>query len=149
MVYRRENIMARKPLTEEDVLAQLPAADEATRLAMETEPLAQRASYNEATGLVDIVFRDECVFSFPPKNVQELRDASVSDLEKVEITPMGDGLHWGTLDIDLSVASLLRLVFGHKAWMHELARAAGSVKSERKALAVRENGKKGGRPPRT
>jgi hypothetical protein len=104
---------------------------------------------SEETGLVDIVFRDGCVFSFPPKMMKELHDASVPDLKKVEITPIGDGLHWATLDVDLSVASLLRLVFGHKAWMHELARAAGSVKSERKTLAVRENGKKGGRPSRT
>ena len=67
--------------------------------ALLTEPLAQRAPYNEETGLVDIVFRDECVFSFPPKKVQGLCDASVSDLKKVEITPMGDRLHWDTLDV--------------------------------------------------
>jgi hypothetical protein len=121
--------MARKPLTEEEVLAQLPAADEATRLAMETEPLAQRASYNKETGLIDVELRGECVFSFPPKKLQGLRDASISDLKKVEVTPMGDGLHWGTLDVDLSIASLLRLAFGQKAWMYEWAQAEGSKAS--------------------
>jgi hypothetical protein len=43
------------------------------------------------------------------------------------------------------VAGLVAGVFGTRAWMAELGRKGGSVTSEAKASAVRENGKKGGR----
>ncbi|WP_434112739.1 hypothetical protein [Paraburkholderia caffeinilytica] len=35
---------------------------------------------------------------------------------------------------------------GFIAWMREIGRSGGSVKSEAKSAAARENGKKGGRP---
>jgi hypothetical protein len=70
-------------------------------------------------------------------------------LAEVEVTPIGFGLHWEKLDADLGVPHLVMGIFGSKAWMRELARRGGSVTSAAKARASRENGKKGGRPPRT
>ena len=52
----------------------------------------------------------------------------------------------GLTDADFTVAGLVAGVFGTRAWMAELGRKGGSVTSEAKAAAVRENGKKGGRP---
>lgn len=42
--------------------------------------------------------------------------------------------------------SLLQGIFGTKAWMRELARGMGAIKSPAKAVASRQNGRKGGRP---
>jgi Protein of unknown function (DUF2442) len=51
---------------------------------------------------------------------QGLSGATPQDLAQVEITPMGDGLHWETLDTDFTVAGLLNGVFGTKRWMAAL-----------------------------
>jgi hypothetical protein len=45
-----------------------------------------------------------------------------------------------------SVTELLAGVLGTKAWMAELGRAGGRVKSAAKSRAARRNGAKGGRP---
>ena len=73
----------------------------------------------------------------PPKLLQGLKNATAAQLAKVELTPLGTGLHWEALDADLSVAGLAAGIFGSKAWMSELAR---------KAVSSRLNGKRGGRP---
>ncbi len=47
--------------------------------------------------------------------------AMVSDRPSViEVTPLGYGLHWEALDVDLSVPSLLKGVYGTRAWMEQL-----------------------------
>lgn len=86
---------------------------------------------------------------FPPELVQGLVDASPDDLAQVELTPSGEGLHWETLDVDLSIPSLILGIFGTKAWMAELGSRGGSVTSTAKARAARQNGKRGGRPRKT
>lgn len=55
----------------------------------------------------------------------------------------GIGLHWETLDVDLSVPDLLAGPFGAKAHM---AQHAGQARSAAKAAAARANGSRGGRP---
>lgn len=46
--------------------------------------------------------------------------ASEDDLTNIEITPSGIGLHWETLDVDLTVSSLLQGIYGTKVWMEQL-----------------------------
>jgi hypothetical protein len=53
------------------------------------------------------------------------------------------------LDADLGVSQLVSGLFGSKAWMTELGRQGGKLKSIAKAQASRENGKRGGRPRKT
>ncbi len=86
------------------------------------------------------------ILMLPPKLLQGLKSATPTQLAKVQLTPMGTGLHWEALDADLSVAGLAAGIFGSRAWMSELARHAGSRTSARKASSSRENGKRGGRP---
>lgn len=64
----------------------------------------------------------------------------------MEVEGNGYGLHWESLDADLTVPGLLAGIFGSTAWMRELGRRGGSAASEAKARAARENGRKGGRP---
>jgi hypothetical protein len=87
-----------------------------------------------------------CVFAFPPRLAQGLETATDDDLAKVEILGDGYGLHWESLDADLSIPGLLAGIFGTKAYM---ARLAGRAKSPAKAATSRVNGAKGGRPRKT
>jgi hypothetical protein len=85
--------------------------------------------------------------SFPPRLAQGLEHAAPADLAIIEISPLGDGLHWPALDADLYVPSLLQGIFGSKSWMaSQLGAAGGRARSSAKAAAAKENGRKGGRP---
>jgi hypothetical protein len=85
-----------------------------------TEPRAIAAYYDVSAALVVVRLRSGASFSFPPSIAQGLSGAAPDDLAQLEITPMGDGLHWETLDTDFTVAGLLAGVFGTKRWMAEL-----------------------------
>lgn len=87
-----------------------------------TQPRAIAAEYDPETKLVRVHLRSGASFSFPPEIAEGLAGARAEDLAQVEITPMGDGLHWKTLDTDFGVAGLLAGVFGTKRWMTELQR---------------------------
>ena len=134
--------MAFKMLTEADYLA----AVERGRIADENEPRATSAWYDEASGRIFMELKNGCLFAFPAEMGQGLQGATAEQLSEVEILPGGEALHWEELDADLGVPGLVAGVFGSKAWMRELGRAGGSMQSEAKARASRENGKKGGRP---
>jgi Protein of unknown function (DUF2442) len=99
---------------------QFEQAQAAAIQANHTEPRAIAAEYDESAELMRIYLRSGASFSFPPGIAQGLAGATAEDLAQVEITPMGDGLHWKTLDTDFSVAGLLAGVFGTKRWMAEL-----------------------------
>jgi hypothetical protein len=133
-------------LTEEEILAQVPAARERGRIARETEPRAVAARYNRRTKRIEVELTNGCLFAFPAELGQGLQAAGADQLAAVEITPTGDGLHWEELDADLYVPALVRGVFGTERWMAELGRAGGRSTSEAKAAAARANGRKGGRP---
>jgi hypothetical protein len=75
-----------------------------------------------------------------------LEIATDEQLAQVEILGTGYGLHWEALDADLSVPGLLMGLIGTKAYM---ARQAGRVTSAAKTAAARQNGAKGGRPPKS
>jgi Protein of unknown function (DUF2442) len=99
---------------------QFERAQSAATQANLTEPRAVSAHYDSTVGLVIIRLQSGAIFSFPPEIAQGLAGAEPDVLAQVEVTPMGDGLHWETLDADFSVAGLLVGVFGAKRWMTEL-----------------------------
>jgi len=134
--------MVRKRITQEEYLA----AEEAGRLAAETEPRARSAHYDPTTKRIVIELTNGCLFAFPAEYGQGLRGATAEQLSNIVVVPGGSGLIWDEIDAGLSVPGLVAGVFGSAAWMSELGRLGGQVQSEAKAAASRENGKKGGRP---
>lgn len=110
------------------------------------QPRAVKAYYNARKARLVVELANGVILMLPPRLLQGLQSATPAQIAKVELTPLGTGLHWEELDADLSVAGLASGAFGSKAWMSELARYAGSRTSARKAVSSRENGKKGGRP---
>jgi hypothetical protein len=88
--------------------------------------------------------------AFPARLAEGLAGASPESLAKIEISPAGLGLHWPKFDADVYVPALLQGVFGSKNWMaRQLGANGGRSRTQAKAAAARENGRKGGRPKKT
>jgi hypothetical protein len=107
---------------------------------------AVSVTYDRSQRRVVIELSNGCVFGFPAQSIPWLRNATIADLMAVEVSPSGSGLRWDALDVDLSVPGLLLSSIGRVEKTRELARLAGSAKSDAKARAARANGAKGGRP---
>jgi hypothetical protein len=138
--------MSRLPMSNEEFERQFAQATKRGERKLQTEPRAESAHYDARHGRVVIELTNGCVFMFPAHLAQGLRNATARELGEIEVMPYGVALRWPKLDADFTVAGLVAGVFGTRAWMAELGRKGGSVTSEAKAAAVRENGKKGGRP---
>lgn len=139
--------MANRVLTRRQILAQIPAARARGRRARATEPRARRASYDRSARMLAIELTNGSSFRLPIKVIPWLRDIPANQLAVVEVSPSGEGLHWESANIDLSVAGLLQQIFGTASWMRQLASHGGRSRSPAKVLAARANGAKGGRPP--
>jgi len=124
--------------------------DEAERRGQESlanEPRARTARYDKSSRRVIVELTNGCSFAFPARMAEGLSEADDDELTEVEILGAGYGLHWETLDTDLSVPGLLAGLFGTKRYMDRMrAGRAGSATSVAKADAARRNGLKGGRP---
>jgi hypothetical protein len=114
---------------------------------IEDEYAATRAYHDKRTGKIVVELASGWEIGFPPSAVEGLEAAVDADLDQLELTPSRLGLHFPTLDVDLSIPALFHKQTGSKRWMaSQLGRAGGAVTSEKKASASRENGKRGGRP---
>ena len=123
--------------------AQIDGAVERGKLALETEPRAASVRYDRQLDRMVVDLTNGCTFAFPPRVAQGLEQATPDQLADVEILGKGYGLHWESVDVDLSIPGLMAGIFGTKSYM---ARHAGQATSPAKAAAARANGAKGGRP---
>ena len=110
-------------------------------------PRAVSARYDRKSGRIVIHLSSRLIVSFSPRDTQGLEDAKPSQLDVIEISPSGFGIHFPKLDADLYVPGLLEGFLGSKKWMaSRLGRIGGQSKSEAKRAAARANGRVGGRP---
>ena len=107
---------------------------------------ALAAHFDGVRGRIMLALDNGAEFSFPPALAMGLAGATPAQLADIVLSPLGTGLHWPQLDVDLTVDGLLHGVFGSRAWMRSHAARAGAVRSPAKANAARANGAKGGRP---
>jgi Protein of unknown function (DUF2442) len=108
------------PTLDAELQAQIDGARQAGAELDATEPRAFKAWYDEIGDRVFIELRNKVVMGFPPALLQGLREATPEQLMAVEITSSGYGLHWETLDADLSVPQLVTGVYGTQKWMSAL-----------------------------
>jgi len=121
-------------------------ASRAGRLAAITEPRAARVTYRAQKHALRIELTNGATITLPVKLIPSLKGVRPKDLRAVAVLGRGGGLHWESLDLDLSVPGLVSSVFSGTAWLAELGRHGGRRTSAAKALAARRNGRKGGRP---
>jgi hypothetical protein len=110
-------------------------------------PRAIGAHYDRTGRRIVIHLSSRLDVSFAPRDAQGLERAKPSQLEEIEISPSGFGIHFPKLDVDIYLPGLLEGFLGSKRWMAaRLGQAGGEVKSPSKRAAARANGKLGGRP---
>ena len=122
----------------------------ANQLAKELQssvPRAVSARYDPKNKSIEIVLSSNLKVSFSPRHAQGLEKATPSQLQKIEISPSGFGIHFPKLDADLYLPAILQGFFGSRKWMaSRLGQVGGKSRSVAKRAASRANGKLGGRP---
>ena len=97
-------------------------ADEHTRAnerggkARRRNPIAVFARYDRRIHRVVIGLSTGIEIAFPPRDVEGLENASPGDLDVIEISPSGLGLHFPKLDADIYLPALLDGVLGSRRW---------------------------------
>jgi hypothetical protein len=123
------------------------AAEARLQSDLKGQPKAVSARYDRRVSRIVVGLDNGLELAFPPRLAEGLEKATAAELSEIEISPLGDGLHWPAIDADLYVPGLLAGVFGSKSWMaRTLGAAGGRSRTAQKARAARENGRKGGRP---
>ena len=124
--------------------------EKANRRAAERKastPVATAARYDRKADRVILSLSTNLEIMFSPKNAQGLEHAKPSQLEPIEISPSGYGIHFPKLDADLYLPALLEGFLGSRKWMaSRLGAQGGKSRTTAKASAARANGTLGGRP---
>lgn len=108
---------------------------------------AVSARYDARARRVVVELNSGVVLAVPARLIEGLVDAVSADLTHIEVSPAGTGLYWPALDVDVYVPALMLGVLGSRQWMAaQLGTVGGRSRTDAKAQAARENGRKGGRP---
>ncbi len=122
-------------------------ANERAKDLQATVPRAVAAHYDRRLGRIVIRLSSKLDVAFSPRDAQGLENATPSQLDKIEITPSGLGIHFPKLDADIYLPALLEGFLGTKKWMAAtLGATGGKSRSAAKTSASRTNGRLGGRP---
>ncbi len=122
-------------------------ANERAREMQATLPRAERAWYDRRLGRVVVELSTKLAVMFAPEDAEGLEKATMADLETIEISPSGFGIHFPRLDADLYLPGLLEGFLGSRQWMAaRLGAKGGRSRSVAKKKAAKKNGRLGGRP---
>jgi Protein of unknown function (DUF2442) len=127
-------------------LAEIRAAQARCEGRARIEPRADRVRYDAKSGLIMLDLRGGAILGLPVDAIRELAGAKPNQLKAIRAGFGGESITLEDLDVDISIPGLLRDLVGMTSAATLLGRKGGSVTSEAKAAAVRENGKLGGRP---
>jgi hypothetical protein len=113
-------------------------------------PAAVAVRYDTPTDRVRVELSTGIERGFAPRIVEGLSGATPAQLQHIEVSPAGLGLHFPELDADIYLPGLIEGMLGSRAWTaRQLGAEGGRVRSPAKATAARKNGQKGGRPRKT
>ena len=138
--------MTRTRLSDQQVLAQVPAARRRAKRSLLNTPHAEQVRYDRGQRALHVRLTNGAALTIPIGLVPSLKSADDRALGRVTLGPAGVGLRWEQLDADLTVASLVRLVLGTQALSRVAGSVGGTARTQAKARAARLNGLKGGRP---
>src|SRR6516225_117390 len=101
-------------------------------------PKAISAHFDRKRGRVVIHLDSKLDVSFSPRDAEGLEHAKPFQLEEIEISPSGFGIHFPKLDADLYLPGLLEGFLGSRKWMAgRLGAKGGKAKSIAKTKAAR------------
>jgi hypothetical protein len=131
--------------------------DEAKRANMraarlhDAGPTAVSATYDRRSDRVVVKLTSGIDIGFSPRATQGLETAKPAQLDPIEISPSGLGLHFPKIDADLYLPALLEGVFGSRRWMAARLRErdSRSRRTATKTAAGRKDGGPGGRLRKT
>jgi hypothetical protein len=128
-------------------LADWKRANARARATRASGPRVVAARYDRRLGRVVLSLSSKVDVMFAPGDAEGLEKAAPADLERIEVSPSGLGIHFPKLDADLYVPALLEGFLGSRAWMAaRLGEKGGRSRSAAKRKAAKANGKLGGRP---
>jgi hypothetical protein len=108
------------------------------------------ARYDRRIGRVVIRLSSGLDVAFAPHDAQGLETARPAQLDEIEISPSGLGIHCPKLDADIYLPALLEGFLGSRQWMAaRFGATGGQSTSAAKAAAARANGRLGGRRRKT
>ncbi|HXM22778.1 MAG TPA: DUF2442 domain-containing protein [Terriglobales bacterium] len=123
------------------------AANRRAKDLQSSVPRALAAHYDRTSGRIVIRLSSRLDVSFSPRDAQGLEHARPSQLDPIQISPSGFGIHFPKLDADLYLPGLLEGFLGSKRWMaSRLGQTGGKSRSAAKRAAAKVNGRLGGRP---
>jgi hypothetical protein len=93
------------------------AAEALLQRDLADQPKAVYARCDRSSSRIIVGFDNGLEVDFTPHLAEGLDQATPAQLSVIEISPLGDGLHWPAIDADLHVPGLLAGVFGSKRWM--------------------------------
>jgi len=128
-------------------LAEFERANERAREMQASLPRAVAARYDRRLARVVIALSSKVDVMFSPRDAEGLEKATPAQLETIEISPSGFGIHFPRLDADLYLPALLEGFLGSRKWMAaRLGATGGRSRSVAKRKAAKKNGRLGGRP---
>lgn len=126
---------------------EIERANRKARVLASSLPRATSARYDRRLDRVLIELSTGLAVAFSPRKAEGLENATSADLNKIEISPSGFGIHFPKLDADLYLPALLEGYLGSRKWMaSRLGAKGGAARSTAKAAAAKRNGQRGGRP---
>ena len=120
-------------------------ASDRAKDSQRSTPRAVAARYDRKRRQIVIDLSSKLAISVCPEGVQGLENYKASDLDEIEITPSGLGIHFPRLDADVYVSGVLEGFLGSKEWMSSRRGRAGSQpqRQTRKAVVEARRGRAG------
>ena len=138
--------MGKTTISDQEILAQIPAARRRAQRALRTQPHAAGVRYDRALRTIQLTLTNGVILAVPVQLVAALRHATDRDLAEVAVGAAGVSLRWDRLDVDLGVAGLAQAALGRHTLLRAAGAAGGAARTPAKVRAARLNGRKGGRP---
>jgi hypothetical protein len=132
--------------------AEFAAAIAAGRVEAETEIRAQSVRYVADRDSIEIVTTRHAGFLIPRGWIDALQHVPVEDLARLEVWPDGSAIELEDRDIHISVDGLMTAILPTMLPTRIIAAIfasrGGRTTSDAKRSSARQNGRRGGRPPK-